>query len=112
MNRTQTLDSRLNIEKGTSPSTPRGPAPSINGHVDYRNADFGENIETRALHVAIDEDRDARKPTADDLDNEATEPTDGDKQIDDPIHIYLMMIRSTRCTRTCSRAASPTCWPG
>jgi hypothetical protein len=24
----------------------------------------------------------------------------------------LMMIRSTRCTRTCSRAASPTCWPG
>ncbi len=39
-----------------------------------------------------EEDRDARKPAAYDLDNEATEPTDGDKQIDDPIHIYLMQI--------------------
>jgi len=64
MNRTQTLDSRLNIEKGTSPSTPRGPAPSINGHVDYRNADFGENIETRAPRVVIHEDRDQGGPQA------------------------------------------------
>jgi len=92
MNRTQTLDSRLNIEEQPSPSAARRPKPSIDRHVNRRNADFGEDIETRGPHVVIDEDRDAREPTADDLDIEATEPTDGDDQIDDLIRIYLRQM--------------------
>ena len=42
--------------------------------------------------ISIDEDRDAREPAVDDLDNEATEPTDRDGQIDDPVRVYLMQI--------------------
>ncbi len=56
------------------------------------SAASGENIETRGPHVVIDEDRDARQSTVDDLDNEAGEPTDDDNLIDDPIHIYLVQI--------------------
>ena len=92
VNRAQTLDSRLNIEDRRSPSAPRRPKPSTNRRAGHRDAEFDEDIETRDPHVVIDEDRDAEEPAADDLDNEATEPTDGDGQIDDPLRIYLMQI--------------------
>ena len=92
MDRAETPDSRLNMEEQTSPFAPRGPKPRTNGCANHRDTDFGENIETRDPHVIIDEDRDARRSTVDDLDNEATELTDGNSLIDDPIHIYLMQI--------------------
>ena len=48
-------------------------------------------IRTRILTKHI-ETRDPPEPTAEDIDNEATEPTGGDDQIDDPIRIYLMQM--------------------
>jgi RNA polymerase primary sigma factor len=92
MNRVQTLDCRLNIKEQTSPSTQRRPNRRMKGHVDHRDAAFGEESETRDFHVVSDEDRDAREPTEDDLDNDATEPTDSDDRMDDPLHIYLMQM--------------------
>jgi RNA polymerase primary sigma factor len=92
MNRIQILDSRLNVEEQTSPPAPRRFKPSINGHPNHRDEAFGEDIETRDPHVVIKEDRDARKPAPYDVDNESTEPADGEKQIDDPIRIYLMQL--------------------
>ena len=91
----QTLDSRLDIQGQTSPSFPRRPKPSSNGHADHLDAAFRENIETRE-HQAIDEDCNAPEPAAEDLDNKAAEPTAGDDQIDDPIddpiRLYLMQM--------------------
>ena len=75
-----------------SSSTPRRPRPSINGHEDHLNAESSEEIETRDPHSVLDEDRDSSEPTAEDLDDEAAEPTGGDDQIDDPIRIYLMQM--------------------
>ena len=92
MNRAQTRDSRLSIEEQTSPSASRRPKPSINGHDHRWDTNFDEDIAARDPHAIIDEDRDAPGLTADDLDNDATEPTGGDDQIDDPIRIYLMQM--------------------
>ena len=90
MNRTQTLDSRLNIEKHTSPSIQHRPKPSINGHTDHRETDLGEDTKL-TTPCRQRQDRDARESTADDLDNETTSRPTGD-QIDDPIRIYLMQM--------------------
>jgi RNA polymerase primary sigma factor len=86
MNRVQALDSWLNVEEQTSPSVPRRPKPSINGHADHPDQDFDEDIETR----------DPPELTADNLDNEATGLTGKDDLIDDPIRIYLMQMGEIR----------------
>jgi RNA polymerase primary sigma factor len=82
MNRAQKMDSRLNTEEQTFPCAPRRPGPRINGHGNHPHADFDQHIETRA----------PPDPTAEDLHDEAAEPTGGDDQIDDPIRIYLMQM--------------------
>jgi hypothetical protein len=51
MDRAQTLDSPLNIKEQTSPSAPRRPKPSINGHADHRDADFGEDTRVEDTRV-------------------------------------------------------------
>ena len=92
MNHAQTPDWRRNVNQQKSPSDPQALKRHIHGRVDHRETVVGENIEVRNSHVIIDEGRDARTPTEDDLDSEATARTEVDNQTDDPIHIYLMQI--------------------
>ena len=92
MNHAQTPDWRRNVNQQKSPSDPQALKRHIHGRVDHRETVVGENIEVRNSHVIIDEGRDARTPTEDDLDSEATARTEVNNQTDDPIHIYLMQI--------------------
>ena len=92
MNHAQTPDWRRNVDQQKSPSDPQALKRHIHGRVDHRETVVGENIEVRNSHVIIDEDRDARTPSEDDLDSEATARTEVNNQTDDPIHIYLMQI--------------------